>query len=73
MANRFAMKKMPGVISGTSFSMFWNGGMRTTPYYHNQIGILTEVAHATPTPRYYDPEKKPRNVGGTSSNGTEIF
>lgn len=73
MANRFAMKKMPGVISGTSFSMFWNGGMRTTPYYHNQIGILTEVAHATPTPRYYDPEKKPKNLRGTPSNGTEIF
>ena len=73
MANRFALKKMPGVISGTSFSMFWNGGMRTTPYYHNQIGILTEVAHATPTPRYYDPKKKPKNLRGTPSNGTEIF
>ena len=32
MANRFAMKKMPGVISGTNFSMWWNGGMRTAPY-----------------------------------------
>ena len=73
MANRFAMKKMPGVISGTAFSMFWNGGMRTTPYYHNQIGILTEVAHATPTPRFYDPEKKPKNLRGTPANGTEIF
>jgi hypothetical protein len=73
MASRFAIKKMPGVISGTSFSMFWNGGMRTTPYYHNQIGILTEVAHATPTPRYYDPKKKPKNLRGTPSNGTEIF
>ena len=73
MANRFAMKKMPGVISGTDYSMFWNGGMRTTPYYHNQIGILTEVAHATPTPRFYDPEKKPKNVGGKPANGTEIF
>ena len=73
MANRFAMKKMPGVISGTAYSMFWNGGMRTTPYYHNQIGILTEVAHATPTPRFYDPEKKPKNVGGKPANGTEIF
>ena len=74
MANRFAMKKMPGVISGTSFSMFWNGGMRTTPYYHNQIGILTETAHATPTPRFYDPKKKPKNIrGGIPSNGTEIF
>lgn len=73
MANRFAMKKMPGVISGVSYSMFWNGGMRTTPYYHNQIGILTEVAHATPTPRYYDPKRKPKNVGGKPSNATEIF
>lgn len=73
MANRFAMKKMPGVISGTAFSMFWNGGMRTTPYYHNQIGILTEVAHATPTPRYYDPKKRPKNLRGTPTNGTEIF
>jgi len=73
MANRFAMKKMPGVISGTAFSMFWNGGMRTTPYYHNQIGILTEVAHATPTPRYYDPKNKPKTVAGIPSDGTEIF
>ena len=73
MANRFAMKKMPGVISGTNFSMFWNGGMRTAPYYHNMIGILTEVAHATPTPRYYDPEKKPKRVAGIAADGSEIF
>ena len=73
MANRFAMKKMPGVISGTNFSMWWNGGMRTAPYYHNMIGILTEVAHATPTPRYYDPKKKPKTVAGIRSDGTEVF
>ncbi len=73
MANRFAMKKMPGVISGTNFSMFWNGGMRTAPYYHNMIGILTEVAHATPTPRYYDPKKKPKRVAGIAADGSEIF
>ena len=73
MANRFAMKKMPGVISGTNFSMFWNGGMRTAPYYHNMIGILTEVAHATPTPRFYDPKKKPKRVAGIASDGSEVF
>ncbi len=73
MANRFAMKKMPGVISGTNFSMFWNGGMRTAPYYHNMIGILTEVAHATPTPRFYDPKKKPKTVAGIASDGSEVF
>jgi len=73
MANRFAMKKMPGVISGTNFSMWWNGGMRTAPYYHNMIGILTETAHATPTPRYYDPEDKPKMVAGIRADGSEIF
>ena len=62
MANRFAMKKMPGVISNIVFSMWWNGGMRTVPYYHNMIGILTETGHATPTPRFYDPEKLPENL-----------
>lgn len=73
MANRFAMKKMPGVISQTSYSMWWNGGMRTAPYYHNQIGILTEVAHRTPTPRFYPKDSIPKLVGGTTANGTEIF
>lgn len=72
-SSRFAIKKMPGVISQTSYSMFWNGGMRTAPYYHNQIGILTETAHATPTPRFYDPKKKPKNIRGVATNGTEIF
>ena len=73
MANRFAMKKMPGVISGASFSMWWNGGMRTAPYYHNQIGILTEVAHNTPTPRFYDPDSIPKSIYGSPTNGTEVF
>ena len=73
MAERFAMKKMPGVISGTNFSMWWNGGMRTAPYFHNMIGILTEVAHRTPTPRYYDPDSIPKSVAGRATNGTEVF
>lgn len=73
MANRFAMLDMPGVISGTSYSMWWNGGMRTAPYFHNMIGILTETAHATPTPRYYDPAKKPGSVGGKRADGTDIW
>lgn len=73
MANRFAMKKMPGAIATTSYSMFWNGGMRTAPYYHNQIGILTETAQPTPTPTEYDPERMPAVVGGKPANSTEIF
>ena len=73
MANRFAMKKMPGAIAHTSFSMFWNGGMRTTPYYHNQIGILTETAQPTPTPTEYPKDRMPSVVGGKPANATEIF
>ena len=74
MANRFAMKDMPGVISGVTFSMWWNGGMRTVPYYHNMIGILTEAAHATPSPRFFDPDSIPDYVqGGHPTNGTNIY
>ncbi|MEQ8302385.1 MAG: M14 family metallopeptidase [Cyclobacteriaceae bacterium] len=81
MANRFAMKKMPGAISMTTFEMWWNGGMRTAPYYHNQIGILTETAHTSPTPRFYPPDSIPEAVGGRNPrdgisktvDGTEIF
>ena len=54
MAARFAQLGMPGYISRSVYSMWWNGGMRLTPYYHNQIGILTETSHSTPTPRTYD-------------------
>jgi hypothetical protein len=59
MANRFEMEGMPGVVSGVTFTMWWNGGMRTAPYFHNQIGILSEVGHASPTPRDHDPADFP--------------
>lgn len=73
MAERFALEGMPGVVSAEMFSMWWNGGGRTTPYYHNQIGILTETAHATPTPRYYDPKSMPKTIGGgIPTDGTDI-
>ncbi len=73
MASRFAMKEMPGVVSDVGYTMFWNGGMRTTPFFHNQIGLLTEVAHATPTPRYYEPDSLPERVAGYRTDGTAIF
>lgn len=48
-----------GAISRISFDTWWNGGMRTAPYYHNMIGILTETGHASATPSVYDPETFP--------------
>jgi len=78
MANRFAHEEMPGAVSDVIYSMWWNGGMRTVPYFHNMIGILTETSHATPSPRYYDPDSIPSTVAsrggvGIPTSGTDIF
>src|SRR5436305_2658980 len=35
--------------SGSSYSTLWNGGLRTVGYFHNVIGILTEII-GNPTP-----------------------
>lgn len=29
--------------NGAGFSTWWNGGLRTTTYFHNMVGILTET------------------------------
>ncbi len=79
MSNRFAMKRMPGAVSDMIYSMWWNGGMRTVPYFHNMIGLLTETSHATASPRFYDPEKLPSQVGNprrgqsAPTTGVDIF
>jgi len=35
--------------SGSNYSTWWNGGLRTVTYFHNMIGILTEII-GSPTP-----------------------
>ena len=35
--------------SGSSYSTWWNGGLRTVTYFHNMIGLLTEIIGG-PTP-----------------------
>jgi len=49
-----------GAVSRVQFDAWWNGGMRTAPYFHNMIGILTETAHASATPATYDVGGFPR-------------
>ena len=48
---RFAAEAKPGVTmrSGSTYSTWWNGGLRTTAYFHNALGLLTE-AIGNPTP-----------------------
>ncbi len=65
MGKRFSEEGKPGAVSRISFDMWWNGGMRTTPYFHNMIGILTETAHADVAPRYTPPESLPDYIRGT--------
>ncbi|MBK8099976.1 MAG: peptidase [Planctomycetes bacterium] len=53
MTNRFCAEGKPGVISrsGAPYSGWWNGGLRSTCYFHNIIGILTEsFGRPEPTP-----------------------
>ena len=49
--SRFLVEGKPGATmrSGSSYSTWWNGGLRTTVYFHNMIGLLTE-AIGNPTP-----------------------
>ncbi len=51
MHNRFIAEGKPGATmrSGAPYSTWWNGGLRTTVYFHNMIGLLTE-AIGNPTP-----------------------
>jgi hypothetical protein len=51
MHERFIREDKPGVTmrSGANYSTWWNGGLRTTAYFHNMIGILTETI-GNPTP-----------------------
>ncbi|MBN8855181.1 MAG: peptidase [Sphingobacteriales bacterium 50-39] len=51
MNNRLNAEGKPGYTqrSGSVFSTWYNGGLRTTTYFHNMIGLLTEII-GNPTP-----------------------
>ena len=48
---RMIAEGKPGVTTrkGSSYSTWWNGGLRTEVYFHNMIGLLTETI-GSPTP-----------------------
>jgi hypothetical protein len=51
MHQRFIAEGKPGAVqrAAASYSTWFNGGVRTAAYFHNQIGILTEII-GNPTP-----------------------
>lgn len=61
MHTRFAAEGKPGVTMrrGANYSTWWNGGLRTTVYFHNMIGLLTEtIGHPTPMEIPFRPERQ---------------
>ena len=77
MAERFTSEHKSGVVSHMSFDTWWNGGMRTAPYFHNMIGILTETAgflSGYASPGYASPASIPRAFGnGVSAREPSTF
>ena len=51
MYNRLNAEDKPGFTrhDGSTFSTWYNGGLRTTTHFHNMIGLLTEII-GNPTP-----------------------
>ena len=63
MLSRFERERKPGVISRYQFSTWYNGSIRTTAYFHNMIGILTETWHPSATPYTYEAARFPERFG----------
>ncbi len=60
---RLAVENKPGAVmrSAAPYSTWFNGGIRTTSYFHNQIGILTEtIGNPTPIDIPFVPEMQLR-------------
>jgi len=51
MHSRFVAEGKPGTVmrGGAPYSTWYNGGLRTTTYFHNMVGLLTETI-GSPTP-----------------------
>jgi len=51
MINRLNKEDKPGYTqrAGSPYSTWYNGGLRTTTYFHNMVGLLTEII-GSPTP-----------------------
>jgi hypothetical protein len=61
MHQRFVAENKPGTAlrNGGPFSTWWNGGLRTTAYFHNIIGLLTEtIGNPTPVEIPFIPDKQ---------------
>ena len=61
MHGRFVREGKGGTTmrSGASYSTWWNGGLRTTPYFKNMVGLLTEtIGNPTPIEIPFRPDRQ---------------
>src|SRR5258708_10752463 len=60
MNNRLNTQNKPGYTerSGSSYSTGYNGGLRTTPYFHNMLGLPTTLLRG-PNPTHHTPIPPP--------------
>lgn len=68
MNSRLNTENKPGYTqkNGSVFSTWYNGGLRTTTYFHNMVGLLTEtIGGPTPSEITLVPERLIPNAGTT--------
>ncbi|HEV8150583.1 MAG TPA: M14 metallopeptidase family protein [Gemmatimonadales bacterium] len=64
MHSRFSAEGKPGVVEryGATYQTWFNGGLRTTAYFHNIVGILTEtIGNPTPMQIPFVPDRQLSN------------
>ena len=66
MAAKLHESELPGVIWGELYSGYWQGANNTNPWWHNMVGLLTEVASANLASPVRQ-EQVPREAAGASA------
>ncbi len=62
--SRFSAEGKPGIVerNGATYQTWFNGGLRTTAYFHNIVGILTEtIGNPTPMQIPFVPDRQLSN------------
>ncbi len=66
----------PGVVWGELYTGFWQGANSTNPWWHNMVGLLTEVASAdlatTVTQDHADPADRARRGSSQRARRTSV-
>ena len=44
MATKLLAAGYKGIVTNSTYDTWWHGGLRSAPYFHNAVGILTEAA-----------------------------